>query len=172
MKRSLALLVLGTTTALATGCGGSSGSTPGPADTTPAAVTSTTPASSGGTAPDNPTAAKTEITTMWETFFHTGTARSEAVSLLEDGSSLGAALTVAEQEDTDAGLTRRAKVKLINFTSPTQATVTWILYNKKTPLLNNASGVAVLVDGHWKVSKLTFCTLLSLGANGKDVPGC
>jgi hypothetical protein len=109
---------------------------------------------------------------VWEKFFHTGTARSEAISLLEDGASLGGALDVAEQEDKDANLTRRAKVKLINFTSPTQATVTWALYNKKTPLLDNASGVAVLVDGHWKVSRLTFCTLVSLGANGKDVPGC
>ena len=39
-------------------------------------------------------------------------------------------------------------------------------------LLPAASGQAVLVDGTWRVSKSTFCTLVTLGNNNEPVEGC
>jgi hypothetical protein len=157
----------------ACGGGSSGGDTTTPTDTTvPSSAASSAPADTSASQPDDPAAAKAEITSVWEKFFHTGTARSEAVKLLEDGDNLGAALDKAEQEDKQTGLVRRAQVKRIVFTTPTHANVTWTLLNKSNPLLDNASGEAVNVDGKWLVSKLTFCTLVELGNNGKPVEGC
>jgi hypothetical protein len=172
MKLPVRTAVLSLAAALSlAACGGSSsGGTPPAGSSTPAPSESS--ASSGTTGPADPAAAKAEITQVWEKFFHTGTDRTDAVSLLEDGEQLGVALDKAEQEDKQTGLVRRAIVKRIDFLSPTSASVTWTLLNKKTPVLNNASGQAVLVDGKWKVSKLTFCTLVELGNNNKPVKGC
>ncbi len=150
-------------------CGGSS--SPTPAASTPAGETSSS-AAAAATAPADPAAAKTEIKTVWTTFFNSSTAQADAAAILEDGDQLGTALKVAAREDRETKLDRRAKVKLIRFISPTKATVTWTLLNGTTPVLDNASGEAVLVDGQWKVSKVTFCTLVELGNNNKPVPGC
>jgi hypothetical protein len=167
-----ALLTLATALAL-TACGGSSSGgddvTPGDS-TAPSSDTTTAPA--GGNEPADPEAAKAEITTVWTNFFHTGTDRADAVKLLENGENLGPALDKAEQEDKETGLVRRAKVTRISFLSPTTANITWTLYNKDTKLLANASGQAVYVDGEWKVSQLTFCTLVELGNDGKPVKSC
>lgn len=173
MRKLLTTAALGLTGALAmTACGGSGGSsTPDAGATTPAEVVSTTPGSTS-TAPADPAAAKAEIKTVWTTFFNSGTAQNKAAAILEDGDQLHGALKVAAQEDKKTKLDRRAKVQLIRFINPTTATVTWTLLNGTTPVLPNASGQAVLVDGKWKVSKLTFCTLVELGNNGKPVPGC
>jgi len=167
-----AVLTLAAALSLAA-CGGSSGgSTPTSGGSTAPGATATDLPAGGATAPADPKAAKAEISHVWTTFFHTGTSRADAVTLLEDGPNLGQALDKAEQEDQQTGLVRRAKVQFIKFLTPTTANVTWTLLNKSNPLLPNASGQAVLVDGKWKVSKLTFCTLVELGNNGKPVPGC
>jgi hypothetical protein len=166
-----AVLTLAAALSLAA-CGGSSSGGATPTDSTsPAASQSTAPAG-GATEPADAAAARAEITDVWTKFFHTGTDRNDAVSLLEDGENLGKALDKAEQEDRQTGLVRRAKVQRIDFITPTSANVTWTLLNKSNPVLPNASGQAVLVDGKWKVSKLTFCTLVELGNDGKPVPGC
>ena len=169
MIRSLntSLTAVGLAVALAA-CGGSSGGT---ADTTPSSGTSSTPGSTA-TGPADEAAAKAEITDTWTTFFHTGTARSTAVDLLEDGDELGKALDLAEREDRRSHLDRRVEVRLISFLTATTANVTYTLFNKTNELLPNASGQAVLVDGHWKVSKTTFCTLVMLGNGQKPVAGC
>jgi hypothetical protein len=166
------LLTLDAALSLSSGGGGSSGGD----TTTPTSSAPTTAARSApvhaSQLPADPQAAKDEVTAVWEKFFHTGTPRADAVKLLEDGANLDAALDKAEQEDQESGLVRRAKVKLINFTTPTHANITWTLLNKSNELLPNASGEAVNVDGKWLVSKLTFCTLVELGNDGKPVEGC
>ena len=167
-----AVLTLAAALSLAACGGSSSGGSTVPAGSTSPGASATTEPAGGATAPADPKAAKAEITHVWTTFFHTGTNRAEAVNLLEDGPNLGKALDKAEQEDRQTGLVRRAKVQFIKFLTPTTANVTWTLLNKSNPVLPNASGQAVLVDGKWKVSKLTFCTLVELGNNGKPVPGC
>jgi hypothetical protein len=158
---------------LAAACGGGSS---GGADTTPpssapSSQPSSAPAATAN-APADPAAAKAEIKKVWVKFFNSGTPSAQAKSLLEDGDQLGAALKLAQKEDRQTHLDRRAKVKLIKFFDATTANVTWILFNKTTKLLDNASGQAKFVDGQWKVSKLTFCTLVTLGNNQVAPKGC
>jgi hypothetical protein len=171
MRTSLRACLLALAVALGlTACGGSS-SGGGTAPSTSPSATATTTASPGGQ-PADPAAAKAEITRVWEKFFNSSTKGGAAASLLEDGDQLGAALKLAAKEDRQTKLDRRAKVKSISFFDASTANVTWTLLNKTTPVLDNASGQAKLINGHWLVSKLTFCTLVELGNNGKPVPGC
>jgi hypothetical protein len=122
------------------------------------------------TAPADPTAAKAEITTAWETFLSSNTKSAAAVALLENGDQLGQALKKARQEDKATGGKRSAHVKKITFTSATNATVNYILHAAGQVL--NSAGTAVLQDGKWKVSEVTFCTLVVLGNGEKPVKGC
>ncbi|HVT64961.1 MAG TPA: hypothetical protein VHD81_07395 [Mycobacteriales bacterium] len=160
MKPIATTLSLAAVVALA-GCGG--GSSGGAATTTP-----TNPPN----APADSAAATSEITTTWQTFFHTGTKPTAAEQLLENGDQLGAAIRVAGMIQHKQKITEAAKVLHVAFTSPTAATVTYNLLSHGTVLLPNATGQAVLQDGHWKVSQSTFCTLVQLGAGGKEIPGC
>ena len=168
MQTSLRLSALALVAVTAAACGGSSsGGSEG--SNTPATGTSSTPAAVA-TAPADEAAAKTEITTAWETFLSSKTSSADAVALLENGDQLGAALKKAHQEDKATGGKRSAKVKKITFTSPTNATVNYILHAAGQVL--NSAGTAVLQDGKWKVSEVTFCTLVVLGNNEKPVKGC
>ena len=168
MQTSLRLSALALVAVTATACGGSSsgGSTP---SQTPAAGTSSTPAAAA-TAPADEAAAKAEITTAWETFLSSDTKPADAVALLENGDQLGAALKKARQEDKATGGKRFAKVTKITFTSPTNANVAYKLHAAGRVL--NAAGTAVLQDGKWKVSEVTFCTLVVLGNGERPVQGC
>jgi hypothetical protein len=156
-------------TAFAAAC--SSGSSGGKAalNTPPS---STPPTTSTATAPADEAAAKAEIKANWTKFYAYRTKAAVAATLLEDGDQMGGALAFARQEQAQTHIKQNVKVKVITFTDATHANVTYALLNGKTALLPNASGVAVLVDGKWKVSKTSFCTLVLLGANGKAVPGC
>ena len=156
-------------TAFAAACSG--GSSGGNADVN-TAPSSTPPSTAPATAPANEAAAKAEIKANWTKFYAYKTKPAVAATLLEDGDQMGGALAFARQEQAQTHIKQAVKVKLISFTDPTHATVTYALLNGTTPLLPNATGVAVLVDGKWKVSKTSFCTLVQLGANGKPVPGC
>lgn len=169
VKRGLTAAALALVAVTAAACGGSSsggGTTPSSA---PSSEPSTTPAAAA-TAPADPTAAKAEITKNWELFFSSATNSATATGLLENGDQLGPALAKAQQEDKASGGNRSAKVKKITFTSATNANVNYILHAGGTKL--NAAGVAVFQNGAWKVSQLTFCTLVELGNNGKPVKSC
>lgn len=52
------------------------------------------------------------------------------------------------------------------------ATVSWTLLMNGAPVLPDQSGEALLEDGQWKVSAVTFCTLLAIQGDGSTVPGC
>lgn len=157
----LALLVIA-------GCGGSSGGST-VADQTPTQTTST--ASAPANAPADPAKAKAEITANWETFFDPATPQDKAAALLQNADQLQQALQVAAQaRKPDQKLS--ATVKDVAFTSPTEATVTYDLLINGSPVLAGSTGKAVLVDGTWKVSQTTFCTLTALAASGQQVPGC
>jgi len=162
--RPVALLLATAVVALLTGaCGGSSsGGTPSTGSSTTAAAT----------APADSTTATADIKKLWSTFFAASTPVAKGKALLEDGDQLGPALALAQQVRKSSSIDQRAKVKTVTFTSPTNADVSYVLYNGKTVLLPSAAGKAVYIDGQWKVSKDTFCALVSLGANGKAVPGC
>lgn len=170
MKPTLRALALALVAVAMAACGGgSSGGSAPPASQAPSSETSTTPAATA-TAPADPAAAKAEITTAWETFLSSKTSSADAVALLENGDQLGQALKKAQQEDKATGGNRSATVKKITFTSPTAATVNYILHAAGQVL--NSAGTAVLQDGKWKVSEVTFCTLVVLGNNEKPVKGC
>src|SRR4051812_48473199 len=124
MRRPLILAPIALVAMLATACGGSS-SSPSAGSTTPPPTT----ASAAATAPANPAAAKAQITLAWKAFFNSSTPTAISKSLLEDGDSLGPALRIAQQEDRQSKLDRKAKVKLISFVNATTANVTWVLLN-------------------------------------------
>ena len=169
MKTSLRTAALVLVVMASAACGGSSsggGTTPSSA---PAAGSSTTPAAVA-TAPADEAAARSEITKNWAKFFSSKTPIATSKLLLENGTGLGPALKKALQEDKASGGARSATVKKITFTSPTQANVAYDLHAAGRVL--NAAGVAVLQGGKWKVSDVTFCTLVVLGNNEKPVKGC
>jgi hypothetical protein len=68
----------------------------------------------------------------------------------------------------------KANVEKIEFTSPTEADVTYTLTLNGATALPNASGTAVEQNGTWKVSVKTLCALVQLSGNGSSspVPGC
>lgn len=155
--------------ALIAGCGGSSGGNNTADKTTPSP--STTTASAPANAPADPAAAKQQITTNWQKFFAPDTPEATAASLLQNADKLQQALAIAAKAKT-GGTKTSANVKSVTFTSPTEATVTYDLLVNGTVALAGSTGKAVLVDGTWKVSQTTFCTLTALAASGKPVPGC
>jgi hypothetical protein len=158
-------------TMLASGCSSSSsaGST---TTTTSGSETTTTAPTAQATAPADPAAAAAEVKANWTTFFDYRTPLAKELTLLQGGSALTPAIHTAQREQKATHLKELVKVKSVEFTSPTQATVHYSLYNGTHVLLANSAGVAVLDGGSWKVSKLTFCTLVQLGNNGKPVPSC
>jgi hypothetical protein len=156
------------TALLLAGCGGSSSPSSAPSSSAP----SSTSAAPSATAPADPTAAKAQITANWQKFFDYKTPSAQAVSLLEDGQSLGAALALAKKERDQTHIKQGAKVKVITFNSATSANVLYQLLNGTQVLLGSASGVAVYVDGQWKVGKQTFCSLVTLGNNNQAPAGC
>lgn len=157
---------------LAAGCGGGSSSGGGSTTTTAGGETTTTLPTAEATAPADAAAAEAEVKTNWTTFFDYRTPLAKEYTLLQGGQALAPAVHKAQQEQKATQLKQLVKVKSVEFTSPTQATVHYSLYNGSKVLLQNSAGVAVLEDGTWKVSKITFCTLVELGNNGKPVQSC
>jgi hypothetical protein len=127
----------------------------------------------------SPQAAKAEITSVWTSFFGNHNAPiAQAITEVEDGPSLRAALTVA-QKQTPATL--NARVISVDLLTSSQcktdklltpcAKVTYDLRAGTSVLLAGSTGFAVRQSGHWKVSKKTICGLLGLQTSG-PVPGC
>jgi hypothetical protein len=160
LLRTRALALAGALLALSllAACGGSSGGgkTTAKASSSPASTESATAL----------------ITANWQAFFDVNTPQSKPATLLEDGASMGAALTAAVKEQQQTHIKQGAKVLKVTLTDATHAQVTYQLLDGTKVLLDNASGVAVLQDGVWKVSKATFCTLVLLGNNNQPVAGC
>ena len=170
-RRVAVLAALPLLALLAAGCSSSSsgGST---TTTTSAGETTTTVPAATATAPPDPAAAEAEIRTTWTTFFDYRTPVAKELTLLEGGAALTPAIHTAQREQKATHLKEEVKVKSVEFMSPTQATVHYSLLNGTHVLLANSAGVAILDGGSWKVSKLTFCSLVELGNNGKPVPSC
>jgi hypothetical protein len=108
------------------------------------------------------------IATNWVTFFNPKTTVAKRESLLQDGSDFTAQLK-SEAASSEAQLTS-SQVSAVTVTSGTAATVTWSLLFSGSPVLAGQKGTAVYQDGVWKVSKASFCGLLSLNAASGPVP--
>ena len=166
-KRIVTVVAVAALLPVAAACGGSSSKSG-----TPNAPVVTASASASATAPANPTAAEAQIRTNWQAFFNYNTPAAQSAGLLENGAALAGAIAFAKKEQQQTHIKQGAKVTSVSFTGPITANVTYQLLNGTQVLLPSASGVAVYADGSWKVSKATFCTLVSLGASGQTVPGC
>ncbi|MEV5973298.1 hypothetical protein [Streptomyces sp. NPDC051921] len=118
--------------------------------------------------PADPVAAKAEITKNWTAFFDPKTPAAERVELLENGEQMAPVLA-AFSGDKNAAMTS-AKVTGVEFTSPTNANVTYDLLVGGNPALPDAKGTSVLQNDTWKVSVTTLCGLVQL--SGATVPGC
>jgi hypothetical protein len=149
------LLVALVVTALPlTACGGGSDAKPKVAATAPADIP-------GATA---------EVKANWAQFFGPKATLTQKSELVEDSARLQEALAIGAKSPSSTQTT--ATVTSVTFTSPSKADVVYDLSILGNKVLTGAQGNAVLENGHWKVSKFTFCQLLKLGANGKPVPGC
>ena len=141
-------------------CGGSSGGSDAAAS----------PSASPSPSPVDTAAATAEITKTWEAFFKGGGTVAAHALLLEDGAKFTNELTAQAKDPNNAAL--NAKVKNVVITGDS-ALVTYDLNGAKgAVLLPNATGQAVLVAGHWKVAKKTYCQLITLQDPKAQHPGC
>ncbi len=118
--------------------------------------------------PGDPAAAEAEITENWTAFFDPKTPVDQKVRLLEDGEEMRDVLG-AFAGDKNAAMTS-AKVTGVEFTSDTEANVTYDLLVGGNPALPDAQGTSVLQDDTWKVSVRTLCGLVEM--SGVTVQGC
>ncbi|MCT4357319.1 hypothetical protein M5362_29900 [Streptomyces sp. Je 1-79] len=138
------------------GCGSDDGDSAAPATETAA------------TEPDDPAAARAEITENWTTFFDPDTPVAERAELLENGEQMRPALEALLGNQAASAAT--AKVKGIEFTSPNDANVTYDLLVSGAPAVPDSRGTSVFQEDTWKVSLKTLCGLAQL--SGATVPGC
>jgi hypothetical protein len=145
--------------AVATACGGNSGSSaPTSSATTPSG--SATPGSS------SPAGAVAAITTNWVTFFSASTPVPKRVMLLQDGSQFPKAALAA----TGFAAQASAKVQAVTNVTASQATVKYAILLAGAPALPHETGTAVYQNGTWKVGLASFCALLKL-ENGNKTSG-
>ena len=110
------------------------------------------------------------ITKAWEGFFTAGGPVDSHIALLEDGAKFRAELTASAKDPSNAALV--AKVTDVQI-SGTTAAVTYDLLGKgAVVLLGGSMGEAVQVAGAWKVSKKTYCQLVTLQDSTVAHPGC
>lgn len=128
----------------------------------------TTAQSPGADEPADPAAAEEEITRNWTAFFDPKTSAAEKVKVLENGAALQPVLAAFVGNENAA--TTSAKVTGVEFTSATEANVTYDLLVGGSPALPDSQGTSILQDGTWKVSVKTLCGLVEL--SGVTVPGC
>lgn len=128
--------------------------------------------SAPATAPADPAAATTQIKANWKKFFDPASSSADKQAVLENGDKMGPVLK-AFSGDKRGGQVQ-AVVQKVEFTSATQATVTYSLTLNGATALPNASGTTVQQGGTWKVSVNTLCALVALSGDASQSPrsGC
>ena len=124
---------------------------------------------SGGSS-QSPAQAKAEITTAWQKFFDPSVPVEQKKDIVENYNAL--LPTLRTQTTNPQASSIKAKVSDVTLSGDKQATVKYDIINAKdeTPLLPNASGTAVKINGHWAVSEQTFCQLVKLGDQNAKCP--
>ncbi|MFE6285055.1 hypothetical protein [Streptomyces sp. NPDC057877] len=127
---------------------------------------------SAATAPADRAQAEQEIKENWRTFFDPETSLEDKQAVLENGDAMAPVLRAFSGDERGGQV--QAEVTKVEFTSATEADVTYTLTLKGATALPDASGTAVEEDGTWKVSAKTLCALVNLSGNGSasPVPGC
>lgn len=142
----------------------SSGGSTSPPATTPATTSASTPATGSS-------AAVSQITANWQTFFSGKTTAPTKISVLQNGQAF--ASVIDGQANSAVSKSASAKVTSVSVNSTgSQATVKYTVYFGSTPALADQTGVAFDESGSWKVADSTFCALLALENNGKAPSVC
>lgn len=129
----------------------------------------TSPAASG---PADTAAAEQEIKQNWRTFFDPATSTEDKQAVLENGEQMAPVLQAFSGDERGGQV--QATVTGVEFTSPTEANVTYDLTLQGATALPGAAGTAVEQDGTWKVSAKTLCALVTMSGNASAsaLPGC
>ncbi|WP_198351783.1 hypothetical protein [Streptomyces typhae] len=133
----------------------------------PAVETSSKPPAD---APADPAAAEKQVRSNFEKFFDPATPMRDKEAVLENGAEMRAVL--AGFSGDERGKQVRAKVGKVEFTSVTEADVTYALTLKGATALPTAGGTAVHQDDTWKVSVKTLCALVKMSGDASPGPGC
>lgn len=128
------------------------------------------PPSDDASAPADPAAAEKEVKENFEKFFDPAVSPKDKEALLENGSKMRAVLEGFSGDER--GKQVSADVNKVEFTSATEADVTYALSLKGATALPDASGTSVNQDDTWKVSVKTLCALVKLSGNESPGPGC
>jgi hypothetical protein len=154
LRRASAALVA-TGCLILAACGGGGGSHHAAAKPTADVSAAAEPASGPG--------AVAAITANWKTVFDGKASIPRRLALVQDGPQVAA--FVEAQARTSFGAAAAgstATVTSVTMTSPSRATVDYEVLLLGTPLLKKQVGVAVYLNGVWKVSIASFCGLAYL----------
>lgn len=126
--------------------------------------------SDDASAPADPAAAEKEVKKNFEKFFDPAVPVKEKEAVLEDGTKMRGVLESFNGDER--GKQVSADVNKVEFSSATEADVTYALTLKGATALPDASGTSVNQDDTWKVSVKTLCALVKLSGNESPGPGC
>src|SRR4051794_22179243 len=153
-----AVVVVVAAVGLAAAVGGTS-SERGGGDARPSSVS----AAVEPTAPPDATLAVTQAFEQWLD----GSNPAASLAVIEDAAELQPALAEAVKKLPGIA-SYRGSVSSVHFTSDTSAEVVYSLLANRVLIRADLTGIAVLVDGRWLVSRETVCNLLAL--NGIACP--
>ena len=124
---------------------------------------------SGGSS-ESPAQAKAKITTAWQNFFDPAVPLAQKKNIVENYNGLLPILQQQQSNPQAQGI--KAKVDDVTLQGDKQAQVRYDIVNSKdgTPLLPNASGLALKVGDNWVVSQQTFCQLIKLADQNAKCP--
>jgi hypothetical protein len=167
--RGVAVVLVLVLAAALTACSDDSGGGSATPPPTPS-VEQSSSAAAGPTAPADQAAAEKEIKQNWERFFDPAVSLKDKQAVLENGDRMA---TVLQGFSGDKrGQEVQSQVQKVQFTSATEAEVTYALLLKGATALPNAAGTAVEQNGTWKVSAKTLCALVQLSGDQSPGPGC
>jgi hypothetical protein len=156
-------LALAAAVAACSSSSSSSSSSSAPATSAPATTAAaSTPAAS------STSGAVAEITANWEKFFASSTPVSEKVTLLQNGTAFGPAISSLMSLVSGLGST----VTGVTLNSATSATVDYNLTASGSSLLAGQKGTSVYENGVWKVGDASLCALLKLVPGGSEPAAC
>ena len=124
---------------------------------------------SGGSS-ESPAQAKAKITTAWQNFFDPAVPLPQKKNIVENYNGLLPILQQQQSNPQAQGI--KTKVDDVTLQGDKQAQVRYDIVNSKdnTPLLPNASGLAIKVGNNWVVSQQTFCQLIKLADQNAKCP--
>lgn len=107
------------------------------------------------------------VTTTFEHFFDSSLPVDQKMALVENGQAFEE--TLKSQANSSIAGGASASVAQVDSTGPDRAAVTFTIKKHGFPLLPNRHGEAIRIDGSWKVSAQTFCSLLQLERSAPPV---